>query len=69
MQTLNPLHGIKPMFKLLAYVALMVCSYVLLVTYAPPAIMLGGFMLGATWIAWWWCGFALYGVVAWRAIF
>jgi hypothetical protein len=57
------------MFKLLAFIALMVCSYVLLVTYAPPAMMLAGFMLGATWIAWWWCGFALYGVVAWRAIF
>ncbi len=57
------------MFKLAAFIALMVCSYVLLVTYAPPAIMLGGFMIGATWIAYWWCGAALYGIVAWRAIF
>lgn len=57
------------MFKLLAFVALMVCSYALLVTYAPPAVLLAGFMVGATWIAYWWCGAVLYGIAAWRAIF
>jgi hypothetical protein len=57
------------MFKLAAFVALMIVSYVLLVTYAPPAMMLAGFTLGATWIAWWWCGAVLYGIAAWRAIF
>lgn len=57
------------MFKLLAFVALMIVSYVLLVTYAPATLMLAGFVVGAYWIAYWWCAFAAYGVVAWRAIF
>lgn len=57
------------MFKFLAFIALMVVSYVLLVNYAPLAVMLAGFTLGAYWIAYWWCGAALYGFFAWRAIF
>ena len=57
------------MFKLAAFVALMICSYVLLVTYAPVAWMVAGFVVGTTFIAYWWCGMALYGIAAWRAIF
>lgn len=57
------------MFKLAAFVALMIVSYFLLVTYCPPRLMLQGFTVGAYWIAYWWCAALAYGVFAYRAIF
>ena len=57
------------MFKLAAFVALMFCSYLLMMHYVPTAWLVAGFMVGATFVAYWWCAFAVYGIIAWRAIF
>lgn len=57
------------MFKLAAFVALMFCSYLLMMHYVPTAWLVSGFMVSTTFIAYWWCAFAAYSIVAWRAIF
>jgi hypothetical protein len=56
------------MFKLLAVLALMFCTYLALLTWAPPIVLLAGFVVAGHFICYWWCGLALFGWMAHRAI-
>jgi hypothetical protein len=56
------------MFKLLAILALMFCAYLGLLTWAPPVVLLAGFVVAGHFIAYWWCGLAALGYVAHRSI-
>lgn len=56
------------MFKLLAVLALMFCAYLALITWAPHSAMVSGFVIAGHFIAYWWCGLALFGWLAWRSL-
>jgi hypothetical protein len=56
------------MFKILAALALVFCAYLALLTWAPASVFLTGFVVAGHWIAYWWCGLALFGFLSYRWI-